>query len=211
MSWILGEIGGEDAWRLWQVSLRVSLLIHGNAPCSSSVGSAESCCFISATDGDEASSWPDSGSTSRGHWSGVGGDAISLTSESSGIDCEFETATGSARSLNSIGVQSSPSNSPEGRENENVGVGIVHRLIAVTASPGLGNVGMVNMLALLSTRLRSDVNEAKDTVLSLLSWSIRKQFRESVGELGISDARRIVGLSLISGANVGELGGRGKA
>lgn len=144
-----------------------------------------------------------------------GDDATRLTEESSRGEGDSETVTGSARRRNSSGVRSSPSSSysPEGREKENVGVGIVDLLIAVTAVPGLGNVGIVNVLALLSPRGRESLGgeAVKEKLLVLVSRSCTKLLRKSVGELRVREARSVVGMSLTSGANVDELGGRGSA
>lgn len=92
-------------------------------------------------------------------------------------------------------------------------MGIVDLLIAVTAFPGLGNVGIVNVLALLSPRGRESFGgeAVNENELVLISRSGAKLWSKSVGELGVNDARSVVGLSLTSGANVEELGGRGSA
>lgn len=94
-----------------------------------------------------------------------------------------------------------------------MGVGMVDLVRAVIAFPGLGNVGIVKLDALLSPRGRENLGgeAVKENELLLISRSRAKLLSERVGELGVNEARSVLGLSLTSGAKVETLGGRGRA
>jgi len=114
---------------------------------------------------------------------------------------------------NVIGGVFSSSKSFEGRWKAKVGVGSAWLVFQLRAGLGNGGILKIEEAVLRRAGFLAGGDEGGESYFAASGEKVSsrsKRARDNVGELGVNEARRVVGFSLTSGANMLELGGRGR-